>query len=380
VTSLTIGVLRESADGEQRVGLVPADVHRLTELGLAVLVESGAGTAAWHVDGAYAAAGAETADRASLLRRASVVVCVRPPEHEVVAALRPGQVVVGLLGLRGCPDHLAALAGRGVTAVSFDGLPRTVSRAQTMDALTSQANVAGYRAALVAGNLFGRLMPMQMTATGTSRPARVLVLGAGVAGLQAIGTARRLGAVVTGYDVRPSAREEIRSLGAAVADLGETFGGADAGGYARPLSAAEQQALPEALATHVARSDIVITTAQVPGRTPPLLVSDEAIKAMGPGSVIVDLAATTTGGNVAVSRAGETLVTDNGVTVVGAPDLAASVPGSASEAYSRNVCALLRHLVADGEVHLDPADEIHAGVVFIRAGEILQPSTEDTNS
>jgi NAD(P) transhydrogenase subunit alpha len=377
---LILGVLRESADGEQRVGLVPADVRRLTELGLAVLVESGAGVGAWHVDGAYAAAGGETVDRASLLRRASVVVCVRPPGDEVVAALRAGQVVVGLLGLRGCPDDLSALARRGVTAISFDGLPRTVSRAQAMDALTSQANVAGYRAALVAAGLYGRLMPMQMTATGTSRPARVLVLGAGVAGLQAIGTARRLGAVVTAYDVRPPAREEIRSLGAAVVDLGEAYGGADEGGYARQLTGAEQEALPEALAPHIARSDIVITTAQVPGRTPPLLVNDEAIKGMGAGSVIVDLAATATGGNAAASRAGRTLVTDNGVTVVGAPDLAASVPGSASEAYSRNVYALLRHLVAEGELRIDPADEIHAGVVFARDGQILQPSTEDIKS
>jgi H+-translocating NAD(P) transhydrogenase subunit alpha len=370
VAPLTTGVVREADADESRVALVPADVNRLREAGLVVLVESGAGLRATFGDEAYAGAGAEVVTGTDLYARSEVVLGLAPPPDTVLAALRPGAVLLGLLGLRGDAERLGALVDRGLTALSFDGLPRTVSRAQAMDALTSQGNLAGYKAILVAANAYGRLLPMQMTAAGTNRPARVLVLGAGVAGLQAIGTARRLGAQVSAYDVRPAARDEIASVGARFVDLGDAFGGANEGGYARELSEDERRALPEALAPHVARSDIVITTAQVPGRHPPLLVTDEAVKAMAPGSVVVDLAARADGGNAASSRAGRTVITDNGVTVIGAPDLAARIPTAASEAYSRNVSALLRHAVRDGAVNLVESDEIIAGVLAVRDGRI----------
>lgn len=371
--ALTIGVLREGARDERRVALVPADVGRLKEAGVAVLVESGAGARAWFSDEAYAGAGAEIVARAELCRRCDVLVCVGLPAPEVLAQSRPGQVVVGLLGLFASPEGIDALAERGLTAVSFDGLPRTASRAQAMDALTSQANIAGYKSVLVAATIFGRLFPMLITAAGTTRPARVLVLGAGVAGLQAIGTARRMGAIVSAYDVRPSAREEIASMGAEFVKLAEPVDGAGEGGYARALRAEEEQALADSLAAPVAHADIVITTAQVPGRTPPVLVTDGAVKEMAAGSVIVDLAAGSHGGNVELSRPGETVVTENGVTIVGAANLPATVPGAASTAYSRNISALLRHLLRDGQLCIDPEDEIHAGVVAIRDGVACRP-------
>jgi len=366
--TLTVGVLREEATDERRVALVPGDIPRRREAGVAVLVEAGAGARAWFSDEAYAEGGAEVVGRVELCRLSDVVVCVGQPALEVLAQLRPGQAVLGLLGLLASPARVAALAAQRLTAVSFDGLPRTASRAQGMDALTSQSNVAGYKAVLVAAAAFGRLLPMLITAAGTTRPARVLVLGAGVAGLQAIGTAKRLGAVVSAYDVRPSAREEVASMGAQFVTLGLAVDGAGEGGYARALAPEEQRALADALATPVGHADIVITTAQVPGRTPPLLVTDAAVKAMAPGSVIVDLAAGPHGGNVDGSRPGETFVTENGVTIVGAANLPSTVPTAASTGYSRNVSALLRHLVRDGALHLDPDDEIRAGVVIMRDG------------
>jgi NAD(P) transhydrogenase subunit alpha len=378
VAPLTTGVAREAGEDERRVALVPADVGRLREAGLVVLVESGAGLRATFGDEAYAGVGAEVVTSTELCARSDVVVGLGAPPDAVLAALRPSGILLGLLGLRGDAERLSALADRGLTALSFDGLPRTVSRAQSMDALTSQANLAGYKAVLVAADAYGRLLPMQMTAAGTTRPARVLVLGAGVAGLQAIGTARRLGAQVSAYDVRPAARDEIASVGARFVDLGGAFGAASEGGYARELTEEQRRALPDALAPHVARADIVITTAQVPGRLPPLLVTDEGVKAMTPGSVVVDLAARADGGNVAASRAGRTVVTDNGVTVIGAPNLAAEVATAASEAYSRNVSALLRHVVRDGAVNLAEADEIVAGILAVRDGRIAPTWKVDT--
>jgi NAD(P) transhydrogenase subunit alpha len=373
MAKLAVGVLKERGADERRVALVPTDIGRLLAAGMTLLVEAGAGADAWYGDETYADVGAEVVTRADLCARSDVLACVGPPEYDVVNQLRAGHVVVGLLGLRSAPDRVLALADRGVTALSFDGVPRRASRAQTMDALTSQANVAGYKAVLVAANAFGGLLPMQMTAAGTSRPARVLVLGAGVAGLQAISTARRLGAVVSAYDVRPAARQEIASVGATFVELPNSFGGADAGGYARPLGADEQRALPDALAPHVARADIVITTAQVPGRTPPLLVTDGAVKAMRPGSVIVDLAASPLGGNVEHSRPGQTVVVDNTVTVIGAHDLSAAMPVAASEALSRNVSAVLRYLIHDGLVRIDTSDEVQAGMLAIHEGRITDP-------
>jgi NAD(P) transhydrogenase subunit alpha len=396
MTMLTIGVVKETAPGERRVALVPGEIGKLEAAGMAVLVETGAGAGAWFPDDAYANAGAEIVTAEELRALADVIVSVAGPTDEITARLRPGQVFLGTLTPLGNPGLVRELARRGVTAISFDGLPRTVSRAQSMDALTSQSNVAGYKAVLVAANAFGRYFPMLITAAGTARPARVFVLGAGVAGLQAIGTARRLGAVVSAYDVRPQAREDVKSLGAGFVDIGAALAGdggggqgggkqggagqidgAGEGGYARALGAAEQRAQQEAVAEHVACSDVVITTAQVPGRPPPLLVTEEAVKAMEPGSVIVDLAASRFGGNVALSRLGETIVTENGVTIVGAENLPATVPAAASAGYSRNVAALLLHLVRGGRLVIDPADEIQAGVLVTHDGRIIRPAPDD---
>jgi NAD(P) transhydrogenase subunit alpha len=267
------------------------------------------------------------------------------------------------------------MAARGVTAISMDGLPRTLPRAQGMDALTSQANVAGYKAALVGAATFGRFFPLLITAAGTARPAKVLVLGTGVAGLQAIGTARRLGAVVSAYDVRPQTKTEVESLGATFIELTSVGPSAGEGGYARALAEDERQAQQAELAGHIARHDVVITTAQVPGRRPPLLVTDEAIKAMAAGSVIVDMGAGPLGGNVSGSVPDAETVTENGVTVIGAASLAATVPTAASAAFARNVTALLLHMVADGKLAIDLTDEIQAGVVITHDGTVVQPAT-----
>ena len=269
------------------------------------------------------------------------------------------------------PELAATLAAKGVTVISLDGLPRTLSRAQPMDALSSQSNVAGYKAALVAANEFGRFFPLLITAAGTARPAKVLVLGTGVAGLQAIGTARRLGAVVSGYDVRPSSKDEVESLGATFVELTSVGSAAGEGGYARELTAEERQAQQDELTGHIVRHDVVITTAQVPGRRPPLLVTEDAIKAMTPGSVIVDMGASALGGNVTGSRPGETVVTGNGVTIVGADNLPATVPAAASAAYSRNISAMLLHLTRDGALAIDPGDEIQARVVIAHDGKVI---------
>lgn len=366
---LTVAVRRESRPGEQRVALVPEQVSTLLAAGMAVVTETGAGARAWFADDAYAAAGAAVRTASELYAEAGIVVGIGSPPLE---PLRAGQVVVGLLRPREHPALMGRLAALGVTAVSLDELPRTLSRAQPMDALTSQANVAGYKAVLVAANALGRYLPMLVTAAGTARPARVLVLGTGVAGLQAIGTARRLGAVVSAYDIRPESRAEARSVGATVLDLAAADGGAE-GGYARALADGEEAALRTALDRHVAASDVVITTAQVPGRRPPLLVSEEAVKGMAPGSVIVDLAAGPYGGNTPLTQAGATVVSAGGVSVIGAAELASTVPTAASAAYSRNVTALLAHLVRDGQLAIDLTDEIQAGVVITHAGRVVHP-------
>ncbi|BCJ49372.1 alanine dehydrogenase [Actinoplanes sp. NBRC 14428] len=370
----TIGVPREAAGGERRVALVPSDVPRLRRIGLDVLVEAGAGAGAWHDDAAYEAAGATVTTHPLLYAGSDVIAGIGPPED--AGALRAGQLLVGLLAPRGRPALVRALAAAGVTAVSLDLLPRTLSRAQAMDALTSQASVAGYKAALVAADAYGGYLPMLMTAAGTTRPARVLVLGAGIAGLQAIATTRRLGAAVTGYDVREAACEDIASTGADVLRLG-TPAATGEGGYARALTADEADRQQRALDEAVAGFDIVITTAQVPDGRPPVLVTAAALAALRPGSVVVDAAAGPHGGNVDGSRPGGTVRTDRGVTVIGAGNLAAQVPQAASAAYSRNLCALLAALIRDGVPALDPADEIHAAVVVTRDGEVVHPRVRE---
>jgi NAD(P) transhydrogenase subunit alpha len=372
---MKVAVVKETAPGERRVALVPEMIGRLRGAGLDVLVESGAGQGAWLADGAYADAGAAIVSRDELLSAADLVLTVGRPDWEIVGRLKPGQAVLGMLNPLADPGLAATLAAHGVTAISLDGLPRTLSRAQGMDALTSQANVAGYKAALVGAAAFGRFFPMLITAAGTARPAKVLILGTGVAGLQAIATAHRLGAVVSAYDVRPQTRTEVESLGATFIELTSVGPAAGDGGYARALTDEERLAQQAELTGHIARHDVIITTAQVPGRKPPLLITDDAIKAMTAGSVVVDMAAGPLGGNVAGSVADETVVTENGVTLIGAGSLAATMPAAASAAFARNVSSLLLHLVADGALAIDPSDEIQAGVVITHGGEVLHPAT-----
>jgi NAD(P) transhydrogenase subunit alpha len=372
---MKVGVLKETTPGERRVALVPEMVARLRGAGLDVVVQSGAGDPAWFADSAYAEAGAAIVSRDELLSEAGIVVAVNRPDEPVIGALRPGQALLGLLNPLAGPAFAAALAAKGVTAISLDGLPRTLPRAQGMDALTSQANVAGYKAALVGAAAFGRFFPLLITAAGTARPAKVLVLGTGVAGLQAIGTAKRLGAVVSAYDVRPQTKTEVQSLGATFIELSSVGPAAGEGGYARALTEDERQAQQAELTGHIARHDVIITTAQVPGRRPPLLVTEDAVKAMAAGSVIVDMAAGPLGGNVTGSVPDAETVTENGVTVIGAGALAATVPTAASAAFARNVSSLLLHMVTDGELAIDLSDEIQAGVVITHDGAVVQAAT-----
>ncbi len=372
---MKVAVVKETAPGERRVALVPEAIAKLTGAGLELLVETGAGDGAWYPDAAYAEAGAAIVSRAELAATADVILTVTQPDEALLGSLRSGQAVFGMLNPLADPAFAADLAARGVTAVSLDGLPRTLPRAQSMDALTSQANVSGYKAALVAAAEFGRYFPLLITAAGTARPAKVLVLGTGVAGLQAIGTARRLGAVVSAYDVRPQTKTEVESLGATFIELTSVGPAAGEGGYARALTDEERQAQQAELIGHIARHDVVITTAQVPGRRPPQLLTDDAVKAMSPGSVVVDMGSGPLGGNVAGSVPGETVVTGNGVTIIGASNLAASMPTAASSAYSRNISTLLLHMVADGALAIDTSDEIQAGVVITHGGTVVQPAT-----
>jgi H+-translocating NAD(P) transhydrogenase subunit alpha len=374
--SMKVSVVKETAPGERRVALVPEAVVKLRAAGLEVLVESGAGDGAWFTDDTYAEAGASVVSGADALA-ADVVVMVGKPDAAAVAALRPGQVIIGLLSPLTDPDLTQALADAGVTALSMDMIPRTLPRAQPMDVLSSQANIAGYKAALIGAAEFGRFFPMLITAAGTARPAKVLVLGTGVAGLQAIGTARRLGALVSAYDVRPETRTEAESVGATFIELSSVGPASGEGGYARALTDDERLAQQQELAAHIARHDVVITTAQVPGRRPPLLVSEDALKAMAAGSVIVDMGASALGGNVTGSVPGQTVVSEHGVTIIGAAALPSTMPAAASAMYARNISALLLYLFKDGSLALDPDDELQAGVTITRDGKVVHPSLAD---
>ncbi|HLY86475.1 MAG TPA: Re/Si-specific NAD(P)(+) transhydrogenase subunit alpha [Gaiellaceae bacterium] len=350
---MKIGVPRETTGGERRVALVPETVGKLASAGFELVVEQDAGAAASFPDDAYTDAGASVGNP----WEADGVVKVRKPSADERERLHSGQLVIGFLEPLSDAAGLEALAARGVTAFALESVPR-ITRAQPMDALSSQATVGGYKAALLAAEHLPRFFPMLMTAAGTVPPAKVLVIGAGVAGLQAIATARRLGAVTTGFDVRPVVREQIESLGANWLDLGVT--GAEAeGGYARELTPEEMQAQQVALEGRIADFDAVITTAAVPGRPAPKIIPASAVEAMRPGSVIVDLAAET-GGNCELTEPGE-VVERSGVTLVGLTDIPSSMPYHASMLYSRNVQALLLHLAPEGELQLDWSDEITAG-------------------
>jgi proton-translocating NAD(P)+ transhydrogenase subunit alpha len=371
---MKVAVVKETGPGERRVALVPEAVAKLRAAGLEVLVETGAGDGAWQSDDAFTEAGASIVTRDELIAAADVIVMVGRPDDAAIAGFRPGQAVFGMLAPLADPALAQRLAGSGVTAVSLDMIPRTLPRAQQMDALSSQANIAGYKAALIAADAFGRFFPLLITAAGTARPARVLILGTGVAGLQAIGTARRLGAVVSAYDVRPETKTEVESLGAAFIELTSVGPASGEGGYARALTEDERQAQQDELAGHISRHDVVITTAQVPGRRPPLLVTGDALKAMSAGSVIVDMGASALGGNVAGSQPGETIVTENGVTVIGAAGLPSRMPAAASAMYARNVTSLLQYLLKDGSLAVDLSDDLQRGVVITYEGRVVHPA------
>jgi H+-translocating NAD(P) transhydrogenase subunit alpha len=354
---MRLGIPKESAPGERRVALVPETVGRLGD-GIEVVIESGAGDSAGFPDEAYREAGASIGDP----WQADAVAKVAAPSADELARLRADQVLIAFLNPLGDPAGVERLAGAGVHAFALEAVPR-ITRAQPMDALSSQATVGGYKAALIAADRLPRFFPMLMTAAGTIPPAKVLVLGAGVAGLQAIATARRLGAVVSAFDVRPAVREQVESLGATFLDLG-VQGEETEGGYARELTPEQQEAQQVELQARIPGFDAVITTAAIPGRPAPQLVTAEAVRAMRPGSVIVDLAAET-GGNCELTQPGSEVV-ESGVTIVGATNLPSTLPTHASQLLSRNVASLVGLLVQDGSLDLDWDDEIVAGTCVTR--------------
>ena len=371
-----VGVVRER-EGETRVALTPDMVRKLIPLGFAVTVQSGAGVAAAYRDADYLSAGATIApDAAAAMADADAVLGVRALPVEALAALKPGAVVAAMMNPYGERAALDALAKAEATGFAMEFVPR-ITRAQSMDVLSSQANLAGYRAVIEAAEAYGRAMPMMMTAAGTVAAAKVFVMGAGVAGLQAIATARRLGAVVTATDVRPASKEQVESLGAKfVAVEDEEFKAAEtAAGYAKPMSAEYQAKQAALVSDHIKKQDIVVTTALIPGRAAPRLVSAEQVGAMRPGSVIVDLAVEQ-GGNCALSRPGETVVTEGGVKVVGIANLAGRIATDASALYARNLVNFLTLLVKDGALAPDFDDEIVKGALVTRGGSVVHPALQ----
>ncbi len=364
---MRIGVPKETAAGEHRVALVPEVVSKLRGKGLDVVVQSGAGADALLPDAAFAEAGAQISGDSAQIWGSDVVVTIAPPDPEQIRGLGNGSILVGFLAPLTSPQTTRALADAHATAFAMEAIPR-ISRAQSMDALSSQSNVAGYRAALLGAEEMGRFYPMLMTAAGTIPPAKVLVLGVGVAGLQALATAKRLGARTTGYDVRPEVAEQVQSLGAQWLDLGVEASGE--GGYARELTEEERARQQQALTDAIKGFDVVITTALVPGRPAPKLVTAEAVEGMKAGSVIVDLAGEA-GGNCELTEPGQTVVRHD-VKIVSPLNLPASMAEHSSQLFARNVLALLELLVADdGSLALDFDDEIISGACVVRDGEIV---------
>ena len=372
---MKVAVPKESEQGERRVALVPETAKMLVAAGLEVSVEAGAGASAFITDDLYEKAGARVASRAgTMLHDADAVLKVQAPRESEISLLKKGAVLISFLQPATQGDTVKSLATHGITAFSLELLPR-ISRAQSMDALSSQASAAGYKAVLMAADRIGKLFPMMMTAAGTVAPTRVLVMGAGVAGLQAIATARRLGAVVSAYDVRPAVKEEVQSLGATFIELAlETQEGE--GGYAREQSEEFLRKQRELIGEHIAKSDVVITTAAVPGRRAPLLVTGDMVKGMRPGSVIVDLAADT-GGNVELTQAGKD-VDVGGVTIIGTRNVPSTMPLTTSQLYARNVANLLLHLVKNGVLALDLQDDITKGACVTHGGEIVNERAKQT--
>jgi NAD(P) transhydrogenase subunit alpha len=363
---LKVGVPKESREGERRVALIPDSARSLTGKEIEVAVESGAGEGSGHPDAEYSEAGAGVGSGDDAWG-AEVVVKVALPTTQEISRLRPGQVLIGHLAPLTSAETNRALAEAGVTSFAMEAIPR-ITRAQAMDALSSQANVAGYAATLLAAREAGRFFPMMTTAAGTVAPAKVMVLGAGVAGLQAIATAKRLGAVVTGFDIRRAAWEQIASLGGRPLELDFIPDAEAEGGYARPLTDEENEQVREALAEAARRQDVIITTAQVPGRRAPLLITADAVRGMSHGSVIVDLAGES-GGNCELTKPGET-VAEGGVKIVAPLDLPSQMATHASQLYAKNIENLLDLLVSEGQLSLDFEDEILAGACITHGGEI----------
>src|SRR5947209_7046606 len=370
---MQIGVPKETAEGERRVALVPEIVRKLTGQELAVVVERGAGAGALIPDQLYEEAGASLAGEPAAVYESDVVVRVAPPNEQEIGRLGSESVLIGFLGPLTNGDGIRAIAGTGATSFALEAVPR-ISRAQSMDALSSQANIAGYRAALIGAQELGRFYPMLMTAAGTIRPATVLVLGAGVAGLQAIATARRLGAVVQGFDVRAAVKEQVESLGATFLefDLGGDLEGT--GGYAKELTAEQQERQQQLMAEAIGKVDVVITTALVPGRRAPILVTEQAVKLMKPGSVVVDLAAEQ-GGNCEVTEPGKTIMAHD-VKIAAPLNVPSTMAEHASQLYARNIESLLGLMVKDGKLELDFEDEVIAGACITRDGEVVNEAAK----
>jgi len=366
--AVVVGVLAETAAKETRVAVVPEIAAKLKVAGVRVLIERGAGSAAHFPDALYT--DAEFSDAVTILASADVLLKVQPPSLEEVAALKKGAVVIGYMQAYSRPELVRALKDRGITSLAMELVPR-ISRAQSMDALSSQASVAGYKAVLIAANTLERFLPMLTTAAGTIRPASVLVIGAGVAGLQAIATAKRLGAVVEAYDVRSATKDQVKSLGAKFVETGVSAEGA--GGYARELTAEEKSKQQEVLDARIAASDAVISTASVPGRAAPRIITQSAVERMKAGSVIIDIAAEQ-GGNCELTRPGET-VQHGGVKIVGPLNLPATLPYHASEMYSRNLFNLLKPALSAGNLAIDWKDEVFAGCVLTHDGQIKHEAT-----
>ncbi len=369
---MRIGVPKETAGGEHRVALVPEVVSKLKAKGLDVVVQSGAGEDALLTDGAFEQAGAQISTDPAEVWRSDIVLTIAPPDPEAIRGLGSGSILIGFLAPLTSPQTTRALAEAKATAFAMEAIPR-ISRAQAMDALSSQSNVAGYRAALLGAQEMGRFYPMLMTAAGTIPPAKVLVLGVGVAGLQALATAKRLGARTTGYDVRPEVAEQVESLGAQWLDLGLEASGE--GGYARELTEEEQARQQQAMNDAIKGFDVVITTALVPGRPAPRLVTAEAVEGMKPGSVIIDLAGEA-GGNCELTEPGQTVVRHD-VKIVSPLNLPASMAEHSSQLFARNVLALLELFVGEeGNLSLDFEDEIVKGACVVRDGEIVNPGAK----
>jgi NAD(P) transhydrogenase subunit alpha len=371
---MKIAVPKERAPGERRVALVPEIVAKFVKAGHTVVVERDAGTSAGYTDAAFESAGATIApDTRVAYSEADVVVRVAKPSDAELDGIARGAALIGLLSPLGDPASVERYAQRGITALSMDAIPRT-TKAQAMDALSSQANIGGYKAALLAANYLPKFFPMLTTAAGTVPPAKALIIGAGVAGLQAIATCRRLGAVVTAYDTRSVVAEQVKSLGAKFLEIDVGESGEGQGGYAKELSAEALAKQRAGMVKAIGASDVVITTAAIPGKRAPILVTAEAVAAMAPGSVIVDLAAET-GGNVDGTSPGEVVTSANGVTIVGLLNLPSTLPYDASRLYARNVQALLDYLTRDGALALDPNDEIVAGTTITRDGTVVHEPT-----